>query len=379
MQRLNRTPAVLFALSIGLLPATALGQDGADAATPPAAAPAGGQQMIAVPTSLLNLQHELNGLNAMNASTSSLIHNAQTRLKAMDAFLQQKNLTADFATAAASAKPLAPTCTFTSALNSALEAERLQGVSNVSTTDADLLTKEVAATTTMTHENWDRLNGLMSQVGARTDFMRAKGVFDDYQEWAPGFNQAQVSAEAAHEEQLRQQAAQHEKDQDAAVQAKLLSLKSQWDKIAYDCSGIDYNYTFSQSVAQPGQFSQSPTSGGPGFLAYNNTAGSGAVAGGQPAYTSPTYGMTMVPGLYEGPAGGANIVGVPNMGYWGGSYWNTYADPYYDVVGYPRGMAPGYGPDGIHNGFNRSSGATPRPAMQSHATAGSSIPGGRGR
>ena len=376
MLRLNRTPAGLLALTSGLfLSAAALAQDGAAAAPPPAAsaAPASGPQMIAVPTSLLNLQHELNGLNSMDASISSLIHNTQTRLKAMDAFLQQKNLTADFATASATAKPMTPTCTFTSALNSALEGERLQGVCTVSTTDSDLLTKEVAATTAMTHENWDRLNALMSQVGSRTDFMRAKGIFEAYQEWAPGFNQAQVSAKSAREEQLRQQAAQHEKDQDAAVQAKLNSLQAQWDKIAYSCSGIDYNYTFSQSDAQPGPFSQSPTSGGPGFLSYSHTAGSGAVAGGQPAYTAPTTGMVMVPGLYDGPAGGQNIVGAPNMGYWGGSYWNTYADPYYDVVGYPHGVDAGYGRDGIHNGFNRSSGATPRPAV-----SGAGGVGGRG-
>ncbi|MSR18704.1 MAG: hypothetical protein EXS00_05995 [Phycisphaerales bacterium] len=341
-------------------------------ATATAQAPAAATGPVAVSSVALGLQQELDALTSMNSAAGELITNAYMRLQGMEAFLDKQKLTDSYKAFAATDNPVVPTMPFNSAFKEALRSELLVGTSRVTTVDVGLLAREISATTTLVHNSWAGVNSLMTQVASRTDFLRSKSLFDDYQEWAPGYHKAQLESQKAQSAALRTKAVAADHARDAQIKARMADLKSEWDKVAYSCSGIDYNYHFSQSVAQPGEFSQTANTGGPGFLAQTGTAGSGQVAGGQPYNTNPTYGDIMVPGLYEGPNYGQNL----QNGYYGGSYWNTYGDPYHDIEGYPAGGVggPEYGPSGIHSGFNRSSGSMPRssPGFQSGSVTTSS-------
>ena len=81
---------LIVASSIALIFSTsALAQNGAAPAVAPAAAPAAHPQ---VQSALVNLTIEYNALHTMLHSIGSMRINTQDRIKAMNSYMQQKNL-----------------------------------------------------------------------------------------------------------------------------------------------------------------------------------------------------------------------------------------------------------------------------------------------
>lgn len=260
---------------------------------------------------LVNLQMELNALNTMNDASSQQLEGANGRIELMTKFVSSKSLDGDLATFKQNWKPTSAPLSFQQAYQTALQAEQLRGGVSPSTNDIDVLSREVAATTTMVHQQWNTLNTTRNQVQVLTQFLNEKKLMDAYHDFAvqnAKTLQAQRDAKADKEAQMEK--ARDAKEQ-AARNAALAYLQRQWDAQSHAASsGTNYDYGFSQGASQAGPFSQTPSK------AY--TAGTGE--------TPPVYPVDPYPGVFD---------------YWTGTYFNGYADPYYDVYGMPAAAIGG--------------------------------------
>lgn len=277
------------------------------------AAAGGNAQPPGIVSALANLQMELDALNSMTDAAAQQLDGAAKRIDLMTKFIASKNLNDAFATFRNGWKPQSAPLSFQQAYQTAMQAEQLRGGSAPSTTDLDTLTREIAATTSMVQQQWIGLNGKRNEVQALTQFLNTQKLMDAYHDWAVGQAKAvQAEADARADNQAKLEKERDAKAQ-AARQAALTYLQKQWDAQSHAAnSGTNYNYTFSQSASQAGPFSQTPST------AY--TAGTGE--------TPPTYPVDPYPMVSD---------------YWTGTYWNGYADPYYDVNGFPGGAAVGGG------------------------------------
>lgn len=275
---------------------------GAPNATPPG-----------ITAALVNLQMELNALNTMNDALAQQLDGASKRIALMTSFISSKKLDADVATFKTTWKPTSAPLSFQQAYQTSMQAEQLRGGVMPSTNDIDTLTNEVAATTTMVHTRWNTFNTTRNQVQVLTQFLNDKKLMDGYHDYAVAnakTQQADADARAAKQPELEKE---REAKANASRQAALTYLQKQWDAQSHASnSGTNYNYTFSQGASQAGPFSQTPST------AY--TAGTGE--------TPPTYPVDPYPAVSD---------------YWTGTYFNGYADPYYDVNGLPGGYAVGGG------------------------------------
>ncbi|MBM4113388.1 MAG: hypothetical protein FJ253_08465 [Phycisphaerae bacterium] len=258
---------------------------------------------------LVNLQMELHALNSMNDAGGQQLDNVKKRISLMNSFIASKNLNDALATFRTTWKPSAVPLSFQQAYSTALDAEHLRGGVIPSTNDVDALATEVSATSTMVHERWNTLNKQLRESQLLTSFLDGKKLMDEYHDYAQknaASLQAAEDAKAANQATLEKE---RDAKDNARRQAALTYLQKQWDARSHKASsGIDYDYGFSQGASQAGPFSQTPGS------AYS--AGTGS--------TPPTYAPVPVPTAYD---------------YWTGTYFNSYADPYYDVNGYPQGYA----------------------------------------
>lgn len=276
---------------------------------------AGGSGQAAIPagiaSALGNLQMELDALNSMNDAAAQQLSGATQRIQLMTAFIASKNLQTDLGTFSQSWKPTSAPLSFQQAYQTAQQAEQLRGGGVISTTDIDTLTNEVAATTAMVQQRWNTLNSTRRQVQVLTGFLNSKKLMDSYHDFATSQAAAAKAAADAKAAQQPQMEKDREAKANASRQAALTYLQKQWDSQSHAAnSGTNYNYTFSQSASQAGPFSQTPST------AY--TAGTGE--------TPPTYPVDPYPAVSD---------------YWTGTYYNGYADPYYDVNGLPAAAVGG--------------------------------------
>lgn len=261
---------------------------------------------------LSNLQLELNALNSMNDAASSQLSKAQARQKLMTDFIASKKLTDAFDAFAKGWKPQSALLSFQQAYQTALKAEQLRGAVTPSTTDIDTLTNEVAATTTMVQSQWNRLNAQLAQTEIAAHFLGQRNLMNEYHDFAAK-NAAAVKAEmdARADRQVQLEKERRAKE-DARRAAALEHLQKQWDSESHlNNSGINYNYQFSQGASQASEFSQTP------FTAYAAGTGQNPAISRNPV--SPTQ-----PTAYD---------------FWTGTTFNGYADPYYDVNGWPGGSS----------------------------------------
>ncbi|MFO0894949.1 MAG: hypothetical protein U0574_08350 [Phycisphaerales bacterium] len=358
-----RAPAVVTCLAFA---AAAFAQGSSDpaatlaqgAAAPPAApaapaAPPAGNQAPPIPAGIspgmvpafTNMQLELNALNSMNDAAGQLTDGARRRVTLLTDFVASKNMQADFTTFQQGWKPNSPPLSFQQAYTTALNAEKLRGPVTITTSDFDTLTREVTATTSMVQTGWNSLNSLRGQVSCLSAFVHGKNLWNDYHTFAAArVKQMQADAAAAAQAREAKDKAEMTKEDQARI-AALDYLQKQWDSQSHlASSGINMNYSFSQSASQASQFSQTPST------AY--TAGTGQ----NPA----VYPVDPYPGVYD---------------YWTGTYWNGYADPYYDVYG-----GATFGPNGVWNGPD--GGLTPAGAFRRgwnptyHNNPGREVPAG---
>lgn len=248
-----------------------------------------------VSQSTIRLQVEIDALNSMNDALGPMSANAQTRLDRMRTFAKDANL--GDVPAASSGRSF-DGLTFNQALQVAIRQQQLRGRPAPSAETQDTLEREVAATQTLVQEQWSRVNTLHRQVGAMTDFLSAKGKLDAYLDWAvKNPVQAPASDSLAKTDRAAKAPQLTTEERDAKIQQyqqHRAALQLAWDQ--EHAVGTDAP----SNIGAPGY---SPL-GGP-------------------------------------PSGGdQSTQGFPanQNDYYAGSYWNGYADPYWDVQGY-RGLA----------------------------------------
>ena len=232
-----------------------------------------------------NLQTEIAALNLMTNAMAPANRDCEARIKQMQAFMAAKNLTAGYRDFTPSV--VHPPLSFQQAYQAALQQQGLHGLPQGLGTDLDTLSREAQATTTLVQSSWDRLNKNLASSAAMTEFLTKQGQMDDYLKWAPTYQTEQKQAEAERIAKQRAAADEAAKQQSAANDKALHELQQRWDQIHYYSTGIDYHYQFSQGVPPGSQTGD------------------------------PQFSQGVPPGS--------------QMGYYNGSYYNGYADPYYDL------------------------------------------------
>lgn len=339
---------VASALAIALSPSV-WSQGSPDIAAAPAAAP--GAQ---VQRTLVNLTGELNALQSMIHTIGNLRVNSEDRLNAMNAYMTQKNLMDASRTYAAAATKLPAGTSFADGYKTAVTQEKLRGLPQPDTQDVAALATQVAATTTLAKESWEKQNAIFEQVAVTSAFLQSKNELIGYQQWAPNYAAQQRAAN-----KQRYAAANQKMDAQAQQYSQHLeALAEQWDKQPHG-TGLDFNYAFSQG--------NGPAEGGTGMYANYGNADQGV---------NPPAG-------YIGAGGGYYPGAYNHNGYYAGSNYNSYSDTFPDLYGYPAGTdmtAAGFTGSGTHKIWNRSNGngSSPTPNGNPRGPGGAGNAGGVG-
>lgn len=308
-----------------------------------------------IQAALVNLTIESNALHTLLHSIGNVRVNTEDRLKAMNAYMQQKNLIDGWRSYSATTTNLPAGTSFNEGYQTALAQQKLLGTPQPTTQDLDALTNDVAATTTLAQESWNSQNKRFQQVSLISSYLQSKNELVGYQQWAPNYAASQRSADKA-----RYAAANQAQDQmSQAYYQHLDALHAEWDKQPHG-TGEDFNYGFSQGNGpNEGGTGESTNTGGVGTNAPNvvgaNTPWS--YAGAQGGYYPGAYGGGS--GYYGGVPAGNNYNVNNTGGYYNGSNYNSYSDTYPDLYGYPDGTdmgIGGFGPNGINNVWNRTNG-----------------------
>lgn len=293
-------------------------------ATPLAALPAHAQS-----DGPSQLQLELDALDTINDTLGPMRGGAQARVKMMTAFVTQNGMLDAYKSFAASDQaPAFHGMTFQKAYEQALDQEKSRGLPKPSTTDTATLSSEVSAERTMVHSQWDTVNELHDQVAKMTAFLKSKDQMDAYIDFARANADKPAAPDAGTDRRTDSQGLTPEQREAniARYRAQQEKLRQHWDH---------YHFTTGVGGLPPG----GPFRGNP----EGNPIGQDpdVVGNGNPYIAS-----------YPNPA-------VENAwysgDYYGGSWWNGYADPYYDVYGYPDG----YDRARLHHAYNRARNAAP--------------------
>jgi hypothetical protein len=236
-----------------------------------------------------SLAIEFAGLGLMNETVGGMLPSAQKRVELLTAYIKTKSLDGEFASYEAPAFNAG--VTFSQALASAQDEAKLTAPTMQE--DHDTLAREVSAQTELVQGSWNRLQALRQRTWELTSFVRSKNLFDDYHAWAVQETADEAAKSKADADAKRAAADAAARNQAAKKTAAMQQLQQRWDKIPYS-TGVDFNY----------QFSQGSEANGADFPWGN--------------------------GSYSGD------------NYWNGSYYNGYADPYYDLWGGP-GYVGGWG------------------------------------
>ncbi len=252
---------------------------------------------------------EFNALGSVTDTAGRGTRDANKRIELMKTFMATNGLADEFAKQTFSA-PKNPGLTFMQAYQVALRQEQLQGVSTSGGSDLATLAREVGAQSTLAQDSFTKYQAALATAGQGLAFLQSKGQLDAYYKWSAESQAEKRNARLAQEAALRAKTdASEQALQDADV-AAARRLQLAWDENPIITDGSDYTW-------QPSQFNPSNVNDvGDGIGQNNAQAGSG---------------------------------GLPN--YWNGSYAGGYADPYYDVNGFPNGV------DANGRAWHRSGGA----------------------
>jgi uncharacterized protein (DUF2147 family) len=232
---------------------------------------------------------EFAALGLMNDTLGAMLPSAQKRVELLTGYIKSKSLDDDFAGYAAPAFNAG--ATFNQAFAEAQDEAKLSAPTMQE--DHDTLAREVNAQMGLVQGSWDRLQALRKKTWDLTSFIRSKKMFDDYHAWAVKETADEAVKAKADADAKRAAADAAARNRQAQKTSAMQQLQQRWDKIPYS-TGVDFNYHFSQgSEATPNDFPEGN-------------------------------------GSYNGD------------NYWNGSYYNGYADPYYDVWGGP-GWVGGWG------------------------------------
>ena len=272
-------PSLLVAAVIAAVAPVAIAQDG---------------DVTAANDSTLNpadrsLAIEFASLGLMNDTVGGMLPSAQKRVELLKGYIKSKSLDGEYE--AYDAPAFNAGATFSQAFSAAQDEAKLSAPTMKE--DHDTMAREVSAQMQLVQGSWNRLQDLRKQTWDLTSFVRSKKLFDDYHGWAVKQTADEAAKAKADADSKRAAADAAARNQAAQKTAAMQQLQQRWDKIPYS-TGVDFNY----------QFSQGSEANGADFPWGN--------------------------GSYSGD------------NYWNGSYYNGYADPYYDVWGGP-GYVGGWG------------------------------------
>ena len=239
---------------------------------------------------LLRLEHERNALELVDHAATQAAEDAARRIAAMHAFIEQNNMAQDYAAFTRIHVPIGDQLTFDEAVERAMrqtEARRPQPQTN----DLGHLEDAVEVEAGVARASFNRLNRSRRTVQMLGDFLERQNALGYYQAWAPGFMRSHGYRP--------QGPSQGQAPSGDAMQRRALQLE--WDRAHRQ-----------QRASDSWQSGQAPAPDGPQ-----------AAPQGVPA----TYGTIPAPIQFGGgsPARGSNSL----------SWFNGYADPYYDMSGYP--------------------------------------------
>lgn len=204
--------------------------------------------------------------------------------------------------------------------------------------DQATLEREVEGQRELVRNEWNAMTKAHEEVSALTAFLNEQNAMSDYIDWAK--STARKRAETVERPTPtpdrtgdsdtltpEQRAANIRK-----YRARQAHLRKYWDH---------YHYTFGTTGVPPGgPFRGNPQGGSTVGEDPNLVGDPNPYIGGYPnAAVDSAY--------YEGD-------------YWGGSWWNGYADPYYDVYGYPQVWNRGR----IENAYHRATNTNPNLSMR---------------
>lgn len=256
-------------------------------------------------------QRQIDALNSMSHAMGPMIRDAKTRIAQMTEYISTKGLSREWSTyTPADSSAGFDGLTFDQGLEAAVQHQKLRALSNPATDDPAVMQREVSATQTLIKAQWTHLNDLHNQVAKLSAFLTNKGQLEAYRDWAVADAASKIEARAAAREEHNAATAEH-------ASALRVKLDQQWH---------------AQQAAE--------------------NAADRARGGGD----------DQVGVRDDNPGGGGDS--YDDDDYYGGSYWNGYADPYYDVWGHRRLRARQEVREGIqeHHDWHRSAGGSPHPA-----------------
>ena len=301
--------------------------------------------------SLAQLQTELDALDTMTDTIGPMRKSAEIRLQQMTGFLKQSGKTNDEVTWSSENPTTFHALSFQQAYSEAVKQQGSRGAAKPSSDDADLLGREVNAQKVMTQDQWSVVNKLHQQVQQRTDYIRSIKGMNDYEKFAA---EATKKRMANHTPAKRETDRQSEQGGITPAQRQANIEKYQNQQATLRRHWDHYHFTFATS--------DGPPPGGP-FRGFTEDA-------------NDRYGDEN------------NGYSYDNDDYYDGSYYNGYADPYYDVWGRHHGIHPreaARAGDRIHQGYDRGSNPNaPIEPQSAHPSNGrvdpdaSSFPAARG-
>lgn len=275
------------------------------------------------------LQLELDALDTITDNLGPMRAGAQARVEMMTSFMSKNGMSSAYRAFAASDKaPTFHAMTFQNAYNQALSEEKSRGMAKPSSADAGTLSNEVAGQRMLAEDQWKTVNGLHDQVAKMTAFLKSQGKMNDYITFAKDNADKPQRPDAGTDRRSEAPGITPEQREAniAKYRAQQEALRRHWDHYHFSSGvgGLPPGGPF-RGNPQGSPVGENPDQVGdadPYIAAYPNSAVENA--------------------WYSGD-------------YYGGSWWNGYADPYYDVYGYPGTFERAH----LHHAYRRARNAAP--------------------
>ncbi len=238
---------------------------------------------------IMRLAHEEAALELVDSSAKTALQDAIRRIAAMHAFIEIRGATADFAAFTQGFHTSASQISFQQANDAALD-HLGRRVPAPSTTDLQQMETAVQVASASAHQSFNQLNAARRSVEMLAIYLKRAGLLAAYQEWA-----AAHPASIAHNARGNRAAAKPAADAAANPAA---------DSAAAEPALAQAHGEYSRDIrAVQGRWDAAQLAGNPLEATPPAEAPSLAVAHGPYATT----------------------------------WWNSYADPYYDIAGTPEG------------------------------------------
>ena len=240
---------------------------------------------------LAKLEAERDALEAVDHAAHHAMQDAARRVAAMHAFIDQHDLEADWARFARGYVASLDQLTFDEAVEQAMR-HAAGAPRTPSSNDVGHLEQAIAVEAGVARASWNQLNRQRRSVDVLTAFLQSKDRLAYYQAWAPAFMRRMG---------WKPDAPPPGQASPDAVRRR--GLQMEWDRAQREQRATAQLPPNAVPLVPPG----------------------GTPAGGTPQ-PSPQHGVVPAP---------VAIGASPARSVYANSWWNGYADPYYDMGGYP--------------------------------------------